>query len=1118
MSITSIANSIFDDNIYTLNSSVHSITNSITIANKQKLVIPPNFSLDIAGTLNIASGGALLNYGSLTIDGSLNSSGVCNNEAGSRLINNKSLSNSGVFINRGTFSNQTNANLVNSIGADFFNKNRGIINNSSQITNNGTFSNYSTLNNSKNFLNKAEGRVLNPYANNFFNSGAGIVVNYGQYINEINYASGTTIYPPYNLIAAGTNHSLGINYTTKQLYGWGDNSRKQLTTAGTSVNVPTLISLPTTSSTNWKYVEAGGNSSFGITDDSSNNLYVWGDNSGGHLGIDNSNITQVTIPQKIFFANTNKKWIGAASGLNHLLALDSNNTLYSCGDNTYGQLGYKNIVTDTSINVVEAGLRLQPASSSDYPVTCDGSLNFGIAGGNNIVYSGFQSFGAYVTLSGYSVKNGDIITIKAIKTGSTQYSADKGADGYAVFINNKYIAIAGGAGGGAGGYGGNAGINETITGPANNLYSIGEKGGGYSNNQGESGPTGGEGGGGNYGGGGISYGAYSYNGIAFNISNGTGGDGGGNTWEGFGSAGSSGGGGFGGGGAGSYRSNGGGGGSFVLAGGNITNNITNQPLFMNITNVKNVIPSTALKQIGHAGSVVQLSCGDNHSLAIDVNGDLWTVGNNSSGQLGYVTQTATQNIPQKVANPNPAAKWIKAVGGSNHSLGLQSDGSIYELKLKSDAMTVASTLNSGIQGNVTTSFLSLDGTIGYFGTDQGYIYKVHLNNNNMVLDPISIVLPGYDIINTSFISGTTGYFGGRYGIIYKVNLNNMTILSSLPFNNNIICTSFLSSNPSFGYFGLYNGNNSVIVKVDLNNFSYIFLNITLPDYLTTSFLSLDGTTGYFGSGSVTNENSSGYIYKVNLNTVVLDSSLNFVPNSQYLTSFMSKDGTTGYFCLIPNFLIQGNKVIYKVDLNSMSLISTLTTPESLTCSFLSKDYNIGYFGGSSIFYSVNLTTMKIINSLTNSNMYTNTSFLSLDGTTGYFGGASAIYKVNLPPIQSLTKITAPALTWIDIAAGANVSLALSSENKLYAWGSDISGQLGLGTPNGTTYTTPQLISAAPTHFLNSCVGESHTLSIGKNDGNLYAWGTNTTGQLGHNNTTNSYTPQLVLSSNLNPIV
>ncbi len=477
-----------------------------------------------------------------------------------------------------------------------------------------------------------------------------------------------------------------------------------------------------------------------------------------------------------------------------------------------------------------------------------------------------------------------------------------------------------------------------------------------------------------------------------------------------------------------------------------------------------------------------------------------------------------------MTNPNPAAKWIKAVGGSNHSLGLQSDGSIYELN--GGALMIDLSLNSGIPGFPITSFLSLDGNAGYFGTYEGYIYKVHLNNNNMVLDSNFLQFPS-DNINTSFISkdGTTGYFCGLKSKIYKVNLNSMTlILTSQVISNSPIFASFISNDINFGYFvSLEN-----ITKVNLNDLTFPGLNINFitnspnnfPNNRVTSFLSLDGTTVYVSTISPQGQNSYSSIYKVILSTSVV-SSLNIsLGNTFIITSFISKDGTTGYFGT--NFGNQfGN--IYKVDLNSMTLISTLTLPQgqnSLFTSFLSKDDNIGYFGGTNMIYIVNLITMQIINS---SNIFNGdiliSSFLSLDGKTGYFGGYNqTIYKVNLPPIQSLTKITAPALTWIDIAAGGNVSLALSSENKLYAWGSDISGQLGLGTPNGTTYTTPQLISAAPTHFLNSCVGGSHTLSIGKKDGNLYAWGTNTKGQLGHNNTTNSYTPQLVLSSNLNPIV
>jgi len=114
---------------------------------------------------------------------------------------------------------------------------------------------------------------------------------------------------------------------------------------------------------------------------------------------------------------------------------------------------------------------------------------------------------------------------------------------------------------------------------------------------------------------------------------------------------------------------------------------------------------------------------------------------------------------------------------------------------------------------------------------------------------------------------------------------------------------------------------------------------------------------------------------------------------------------------------------------------------------------------------------------------------------------------------SVTNLFPSNIRWVDIAAGANVSMAITNMNQLYAWGSDISGQIGIVNP---PYTTPQLIPS-PSSFIKCAIGGSHSLGININDSNLYAWGINTYGQLGIGTDISYNTPQEVDAS-LNPIL
>ncbi|BDR54328.1 hypothetical protein KIMH_04390 [Bombiscardovia apis] len=101
----------------------------------------------------------------------------------------------------------------------------------------------------------------------------------------------------------------------------------------------------------------------------------------------------------------------------------------------------------------------------------------------------------------------------------------------------------------------------------------------------------------------------------------------------------------------------------------------------------------------------------------------------------------------------------------------------------------------------------------------------------------------------------------------------------------------------------------------------------------------------------------------------------------------------------------------------------------------------------------------------------------------------------------------PDTTWTTISAGLRHSLAISSDHHAYSWGNNYYGQLGNGT---TRRTTPTPVSPAssgnPTNtWTTISAGEYHSLAIGS-DHHAYSWGWNEYGQLGDGTTTNRSTP------------
>ena len=86
------------------------------------------------------------------------------------------------------------------------------------------------------------------------------------------------------------------------LYGWGDNSKNQLTnnkTANAVNNNVYEIAIPNGVTAGYKKVWAGGDRVIALAGD--NNLYTWGDNKNGILGTGNTSET-VATPEKLYFS------------------------------------------------------------------------------------------------------------------------------------------------------------------------------------------------------------------------------------------------------------------------------------------------------------------------------------------------------------------------------------------------------------------------------------------------------------------------------------------------------------------------------------------------------------------------------------------------------------------------------------------------------------------------------------------------------------------------------------------------------------------------------------------------------------------------------------------------
>ena len=101
-------------------------------------------------------------------------------------------------------------------------------------------------------------------------------------------------------------------------------------------------------------------------------------------------------------------------------------------------------------------------------------------------------------------------------------------------------------------------------------------------------------------------------------------------------------------------------------------------------------------------------------------------------------------------------------------------------------------------------------------------------------------------------------------------------------------------------------------------------------------------------------------------------------------------------------------------------------------------------------------------------------------------------------------------TVVGITCGYYNSYALTSDGKVYAWGSNFSGQCG----DGTTTTRPAPVAVSTSGVLSGKTviaisgGNLNCLAL-TTEGKVYSWGDNTFGQDGDNTTTNRTTPVAV---------
>jgi alpha-tubulin suppressor-like RCC1 family protein len=111
--------------------------------------------------------------------------------------------------------------------------------------------------------------------------------------------------------------------------------------------------------------------------------------------------------------------------------------------------------------------------------------------------------------------------------------------------------------------------------------------------------------------------------------------------------------------------------------------------------------------------------------------------------------------------------------------------------------------------------------------------------------------------------------------------------------------------------------------------------------------------------------------------------------------------------------------------------------------------------------------------------------------------------------SSPTSIVGGFTNWCDVAIGCNTAAAIRSDGTLWAWGLNSSGELGIGATTGlTSVLSPVSVLGGFTDWCAVDVGNGTVVGL-RNNGTLWSWGLGFNGYLGSNSTNNRSSPGLV---------
>jgi len=461
----------------------------------------------------------------------------------------------------------------------------------------------------------------------------------------------------------------------------------------------------------------------------------------------------------------------------------------------------------------------------------------------------------------------------------------------------------------------------------------------------------------------------------------------------------------------------------------------------------------------------QVSAGVSHIAAIKTDGTLWTWGNNASGQLGDSTQTSRSQPVQTIA---PGTDWKQVACGQLFTAAIKTDGTLWTWgsnpfgQLGDSTQTSRSSPVQTITGGTTwqqvacgqsfTAATKTDGTLwtwGFNGTGQ-------LGDSTQASrsSPVQTIALG------------TNWKQVSAGSIHTVAVQADGTLWTWGRNNLGQLGDSTQTDRSIPIQTIVGGTNWNQVACGGNFTSAITKDGTLWTWG-------DNVWGQLGDSS---NNSTVPARSFPVQTIAFGTNWQQVACGQNFTSAIKNDGTLWTWGLNSSGQLGDNTATSK-----SSPIQTLASSNNW------QQVSMGYNFTSAIKTDGTLWTWGL-----NSN--------------GKLGDSTTTSRSQ--PVQTI----AGGTNWKQVACGQLFTAAIKTDGTLWTWGNNTYGKLGDNTR--TSRSSPVQTIALGTDWQQVAGGYQHTSAI-KTDGTLWTWGFNNSGELGDNTATYKSSPIQTLASSNN---